>query len=93
MPRVELSAQARLDVFAIYAAIEAEAGSARANAYIGRVERRLSILAEFQLAGAAAAWIGPGIRSLAFERRITIAYLPGLDSVQVPRVLYADRTP
>lgn len=89
LPRVEFSPAARADLLALYELIYREADAARAGAYLDRIERSCMTLGEFPMAGRAQ---GRGVRSLGFERRASIIYLPTPDRVLILRILHAGRS-
>jgi len=89
LPKVSFSATAQADLFRIYELILSEGGTRRAGAYVVRIERRCSALEVFPLAGRLREDISPGLGTLAFERRILLAYRVLGNEVQIARVLYA----
>jgi toxin ParE1/3/4 len=71
--------------------IAAETGLAIADGYIDRVEARIAALSHFPNRGTPRDDLVSGLRTLAFERRLVIAYIVGPGSVTVSRVIDAAR--
>ena len=87
---IVFSPEARDDLLALYDWIASEASPETAMSYIGRIEQ---FLAGFETAaerGTRRDDIRPGLRTIGFERRLTIAFLVG-NEVTILRVLYAGR--
>ncbi|OSZ71988.1 hypothetical protein CAP39_00970 [Sphingomonas sp. IBVSS1] len=72
--RVELSRLALADLERIGDWIAAHAGAAVALAYLERMERACAALADFPRRGTPRDDLGPGVRTISFEGRATIAY-------------------
>lgn len=89
--RVEYAPEATADLLAIFNLIAVAAGPERAEAYVLRIERRCEVLATFPFAGSAHGDVVPGLRSLAFERRVRIGYRVEPGAVRILRVLYAGK--
>jgi toxin ParE1/3/4 len=68
------SGEARSDLVSIYLWVEAAAGEAVAAAYQDRLRAACLALADFPARGTPHPDLGPGGRSIAFERRAVIAY-------------------
>ena len=66
--------RAEADLLALYTWIAQESGTARAGAYLARIEAACRNLATFPLIGRPADDLGPGLRLLGFERRAAIIY-------------------
>ncbi|QMW24634.1 type II toxin-antitoxin system RelE/ParE family toxin [Sandaracinobacteroides saxicola] len=79
------------DLAAIIAYIAARSDPDTAYRYAERIDRRTAILTSFPHTGNPREDLGPGIRTIAFERRATIAYRIDGDSIIVVRILYAGR--
>lgn len=87
---IVFSPEARDDLFALDDWIASEASPETAMAYIGRIEQ---FPAGFETAaerGTRRDDIRPGLRTIGFERRLTIAFLVE-NEVTILRVLYAGR--
>lgn len=93
MARVELGPEALADLDALSVLIERDGGPARADACLARLRRRIAALETFPDGGRPVPALGPGVRQLGFERRVTIVYRRTQDRVIVLRVLYAGRQP
>lgn len=61
------------------------------EAYVRRIEAHCHRLSDFPRRGRPRDEFGPGVRSIAFERRATILYRIGDDEVIILSVLYAGR--
>ena len=83
--------EARADLLGLYELILAAGGAERAGGYLGRIQQRCLSLGEFPLSGRARPDVGPGIRSLGFERRVLLAYRVSDERVLILRILYAGR--
>ena len=66
--------EAEDDLFATYVYIAEAGGIARADSYDRRVRAACLKLAHFPNRGSPHAALGPGLRSIPFERRATIYY-------------------
>lgn len=80
------------DLFDLYDYIRRESGTAVAGAYIDRIEMACRALGTFPERGSARDDIRPGLRTLGFERRVTIAFHVSEDLVTIVRVLYGGRS-
>lgn len=87
---IVFSPEARDDLLALYDWISGEASPETAMSYIGRVERFISDFETAAERGTRRDDIRPGLRTIGFERRLTIAFVVG-DEVTVLRVFYAGR--
>lgn len=79
------------ELIELYDYIATEAGSAIAAGCVDRIERVCLAFQSFPFRGKLRAGAGPGIRTLAFERRATIVYRVRRSNVLVVRVLYGGR--
>lgn len=89
--RVEYSAEATSDLLAILDLIARESTPERAEAYALRIERRCEVLGTFPLSGSNFHRVRSGLRTLGFERRVSIAYIVHPNTVLILRILYAGR--
>jgi len=89
--RLVFSPEARTDLVELYDYIADQAGRSRAMAYLERVERFCSEFTDFPLRGTRRDGLRSGLRTIGFERRITIAFHVGADLVTIDRVLYGGR--
>jgi toxin ParE1/3/4 len=90
MKRYEVRFQPRAwaDLLALYDYIANPAGVAVAEAYIGRIEAACLSLQTFPERGTRRDRIRPGLRTMGFERRATIAFMVGDEEVLIVRVFY-----
>ena len=65
--------------------------NARAFAYTERIATRCLGLADFPERGTRRDDLYPGLRTIGFERRVTIAFTVAADAVTILRVLYGGR--
>lgn len=79
---------AEADLFALYRAIATEAGHAVAGAYIDRIEAACLSLETFPERGTNRDDIRPGLRTMGFERRATIAFQVRARDVLIVRIFY-----
>ena len=63
----------------------------RAGDYIARIETACMALATFPERGTKRDDLEPGIRTIGFERRATIAFRVEGDTVRIVRIFYAGR--
>jgi toxin ParE1/3/4 len=83
---------AKADLDDIFAWIADRAGLKVALAYTSRVERFCLAMTPFPQRGTLRNDIRPGLRTLGFERRVTIAFTVRGDEVIILRILYAGRS-
>ncbi|MCK6449667.1 MAG: type II toxin-antitoxin system RelE/ParE family toxin [Alphaproteobacteria bacterium] len=76
------------DLFALHSYIVAEAGLAVADAYIGRIEAACKSLETFPERGTRRDDIGRGLRTMGFERRVTIVFRVARSKVEIVRIVY-----
>lgn len=89
--RVVFHPAARADLFDLYDYIHAQSGPERAGAYMVRIEQGCRRLGDFPASGRARPDIAIGIRTIALDRRILIAFRVTESDVVILRVLYAGR--
>jgi toxin ParE1/3/4 len=89
--KVTFRPQAGADLFGLYSYIAAQAGHAIAGAYIDRIEAACMALATFPARGTRRDDIRPGLRTMGFERRATIALRVVHREVVIVRVFYGGR--
>lgn len=90
--RVEFYPLAEADLTNIYNYIAKQSGAMRAESYFRRIERLCLSLAEFPERGHPRADLAPGLRTLAMDRRVLIAFVVTADMVAILRVLYGGRS-
>jgi toxin ParE1/3/4 len=76
------------DLDRIYHWLAPHAGAADALAYLNRIEAACQRLTEFPRRGSPHAQLGPGLRSIPFERRATIYYRLAGPAVEIVRILH-----
>jgi toxin ParE1/3/4 len=89
--KVRLSAPAIADLKRIADWIGDHADEDIGEAYVRRIEAHCHRLSDFPRRGRPRDEFGPGLRSIAFERRATILYRIDGDEVIIHSVLYAGR--
>ncbi len=89
--RVIFSPEAQDDLLGLYESIADEAGAGIALGYIERIEAHCRRLAAFPERGTVRSDIRPGLRTIGFERRVTIAFHVEREIVVVNRILYGGR--
>jgi toxin ParE1/3/4 len=82
---------AEADLFALYQYISERSGRTRAGDYIARIEAACMALATFPERGTKRDDLAPGIRTIGFKRRATIAFRIEKDTVRIVRIFYAGR--
>jgi toxin ParE1/3/4 len=87
---VSFRPEAEADLIALYRYISDRSGAVRAGDYT-RIEAACMGLATFPQRGTKRDDLAPGIRTIGFERRATIAFRVEDDSVQIVRIFYAGR--
>ncbi|HEY2136001.1 MAG TPA: type II toxin-antitoxin system RelE/ParE family toxin [Xanthobacteraceae bacterium] len=90
--RVVFATSARADLDSLFEWIADRAGLATALAYTGRIERYCSGFTPFPKRGAGRDDLRPGLRTVGFERRVTIAFTIRDENVIILRILYAGRS-
>jgi toxin ParE1/3/4 len=80
---------AEADLFALYRHIAREAGEEVAGAYIDRLEAACMAPAHLPRRGTRRGDIRPGLRTIGFERRATIAFQVGGAEVLIIRIFFA----
>ena len=86
--RVELLSAARDDLKQLYDYIADNSGKRVADRYIDRIEAACAALSLFSSRGTLREDLGPGVRTMGFERRATIVFQVEANSVAVVRVFY-----
>ena len=89
--RIELGEAAIVDLDDLHAWIEQRAGTVVADGYQMRIRRLIRTLADFPNRGTPRELLGPGLRSITFERRQVIFYRVAGEQVVVLRVLHGAR--
>jgi toxin ParE1/3/4 len=84
-------AGARRDLQSLYSYVANRAGPAVADGYIQRLGTSIRRLTVFPLGGTPREDLGPGIRTLAFERRTVVAYRVAENAVEIVAIAHAGR--
>jgi len=83
--------EAEADLVGLYECIAQEAGHKVAGGYIDRIEEACIALATFPKRGTRRDDILPGLRTVGFERRVTIAFRVLKTEVEIVTIAYAGR--
>lgn len=79
------------DLFDLYTYIAEQSGRARAAAYVDRIEAACRALADFPERGTWRDDLGPGLRTLGFQRQASIVFRVDAAGVEIGRILYGGR--
>lgn len=88
---VEFAPEAREDLIALYDWVADATSPETAVGYIGRIEKFISSFDVASERGTRRDDVRPGIRTIGFERRITIAFVVDEERVSILRIFYAGR--
>jgi toxin ParE1/3/4 len=88
---VVFSPDAEQDVRRLHAYIAERSGEDRALAYISRIEKTCRSLDTLPERGTLRNDLRPGVRTIGFERRVTIAFQVDVSRVVILRILYGGR--
>ena len=91
MYRIVFAPEARDDLKELYLFIAEQADGDRAMAYLERIENYCQGFANFPERGTRRDDLFSGLRVVGFERRVTIAFHVGADTVTFLRILYGGR--
>jgi toxin ParE1/3/4 len=83
---VSPEAEAQLDD--LYDYIAEAASPTTASRFLGAIVGRLESLGEFPMVGSTREDISPGLRTIGFRRRVTIAFTVDPDKVEIVGVFY-----
>lgn len=86
--RVVLRPEAESDLFSIHQYVAAEAGAARAEAYVHRITSACLALSTFPERGTRRDDLAPGMRTIGFERRATILFRVVGSEAEILRIFY-----
>lgn len=89
--KVYFRPQAEADLTALYDYVSSRAGLAVAGGYIERIEAACLALADFSERGTRRDDILPGLRTIGFERRATIAFRILGTRVEIVTIAYGGR--
>jgi toxin ParE1/3/4 len=90
--RIVFRPEAEADLVGLYEYIGERAGYKIAGDYIDRIEEACMALATFPKRGTRRDDILPGLRTIGFERRITIAFRVLRTQVEIVTIAYAGRS-
>ena len=85
---IVFSPEAQEDLFNLYEQIAIVVSPTVALGYIERIEQFCSVLSTVPLGGTSREDIRPGLRTIGFERRATIAYSVKEGRVEILRIFY-----
>jgi toxin ParE1/3/4 len=88
---VEFRAEALADLESLYDFISAQNSPAVAIGYVRRIREKCLALADFPERGTKRSDILPGLRTLGFERRVTIAFRVFKTKVEIVTIAYGGR--
>jgi toxin ParE1/3/4 len=89
--KVVFRPEAEADLVSLYEYIAERAGYRIAGGYIARIEEACMALATFPKRGTRRNDTLPGLRTIGFERRITIAFRVLKTQVEIVTIAYAGR--
>lgn len=89
--KVFFQPRAEADLLALYRYIAEASGLAIAGDYIDRIEIACTSLAPFPNRGTKRDDLAPGLRTIAFERRVTIVYRVLKTGVEIVTIAYGGR--
>lgn len=89
--RVVFRPEAEADLIGLYEYIGERSGYRVAGGYIDRIEQACMALAAFPKRGTRRDDILPGLRTIGFERRVTIAFRVLKSQVEIVTIAYAGR--
>jgi len=89
--RVIYAPEAQQDLYQLYSYLSGQAGPQRARTYTARIETHCLGFAEFAERGTRRDELRPGLRTVGFERRVTIAFHVTPEFVVIDRILYGGR--
>ncbi|MBX9699745.1 MAG: type II toxin-antitoxin system RelE/ParE family toxin [Acetobacteraceae bacterium] len=89
--RIVFAPEARADLRELYLFIAAHSGDARALGYVSRIEAFCRGFGDVPERGTRRDDLRPGLRTVGFERRVTLAFTVTADAVVFLRILYGGR--
>ncbi len=89
--KVYFRPQAETDLFALYEYIASKTSETIAGSYLSRIEAACLALANFPERGTRRDDIVPGLRTIGFERRATIAFRVLKTRVEIVTIAYGGR--
>ena len=88
---VRFLAEAVADLDTLFCYIAEASSYEVADRYLARIEKLCLSLESFPQRGAAVAGGVAGLRTMGFERRVTILFKVGIEQVEILRILYGGR--
>ncbi len=88
---LEFAPEALEDLLSLHLYIAGEAGGRIAGGYVQRIQDACMALTTFPLRGTRRDDLSPGVRTIGFERRATIAFIVHDDRVEIVRIFYGGR--
>jgi toxin ParE1/3/4 len=89
--RVIFTRRAERHIEALHAYIADKASEIRADAYIARIAAFCAGLATFPMRGRERDDLLPGLRTIGFERRVTVAFVVSADTALIEGIFYGGR--
>lgn len=89
---VLFSRQARADLLSLFDYIEGRFGFTNAQRYVKQIEKACLGLASMPNRGTERSDLRPGLRTMGFRRRVTIAFRVDEEKVSILRILYGGRS-
>lgn len=80
--------RARRDLISLYRYLAEQSGSKIAANYIGRIEKACISLTSLPSRGTAIPSRVSGLRTMGFERRVTVLFTVGEEKVEILRIFY-----
>jgi toxin ParE1/3/4 len=90
--RVTFSRRAQADLTGLFDYLADRFGIPNAERYVERIEKSCLSLSKMPIRGTARSDLRPGLRTMGFEHRVTIAFHVKENSVSILRILYAGRS-
>ncbi len=88
---LEFALEALEDLLSLHLYIAEESGARIAGGYVQRIQDACLALTTFPSRGTRRDDLFPGLRTIGFERRATIAFLVHEDRVEIVRIFYGGR--
>ena len=86
--RIIFTRRAERHIDALHAYIADKTSDVRADAYVARIVAFCTGLATFPMRGRKRDDLLPGLRTIGFERRVTIAFVVAADAVLIEGIFY-----